>query len=184
MVSVLTQALQSNERAGAHWELSCEWVVTGADRDELEALLTLLNGTEHRLKLPMFDLSTGVKTNRGTWSGTPVVSGAGQTGYTLVGDGATASDANFAKMGDLFTFDNTLRMVTLDAASDGVGNFTLNLWPGIRTSPANNATIDASASIQGVYYLYSIADMPVSDELASGAALSRIAATFRDDVLA
>lgn len=178
MRSVLTGAIQTTERAGSRWALRVEWVVPGAERDALEALLTRLNGPEHRLRLPMFG-----QANRGTWSGTPLVNGGSQAGYELDIDGAGASVTNYARAGDLFTFDNCVRMVTADANSDGSGQVALPIWPPIRTSPADNTAIDHS-DVDGVYILVDFAELELEDVLASGELLSRIGATFEDDVLA
>jgi len=179
MRSPLTGAIQTAERAGARWQLRAEWVVTGAQRDALEALLTRLNGQEHRLRLPMFGQS-----NRGAWSGTPLVAGASQAGYSLNVDGASFSVTNWARAGDLFTFDNAVRMVTADVDSTGGGLVTLPLWPPIRTAPADNTALDFASTINGVYFLVDFAEIELDDVLASGELLSRVGATFEDDVLA
>lgn len=185
MVSVLSQALQSSARAGAHWQLRCEWIVRGAARDELEGLLTHLNGSEHRIKLPMFDWLTGTRTVRGSWSGSPAVDGASQTGRSLnVTNGVASAVTAWALPGDLFTFDNTVRMVTLPTDLNASGDGVLTFWPPVRTSPADAAAISTASNIEGVYYLAEPPEIPITDELANGDALSRIAAVFVDDVLA
>ncbi len=184
MVSQFTQALQSSERAGQHWRLECQWIVHGDDRENLEALLTRLNGTEHRVGLPMFDLLAGIKPQRGTFSGSPVVNGAGQSGYTLEVAGGANGDLNFALPGDFLQFDKAIRMVTERASTDGSGNATVSIWPPIRTSPADATPLKTETNIEGVYYLESMATVPLEDVLARGEVLSPIAATFVDDVLA
>lgn len=182
MISPFSQALQSSERAGQHWRLELEWLVYGEERDELEALMTRLNGTEHRIGLPMFDLLTGVKTNRGTFSGTPVINGAGQTGYEIQVAGGAENDPNFALPGDFLQFDSAIRMVTARAGTDGIGEATIPIWPPIRTSPANGTALKTSANVEGVYYVESIAPTPLEDVLARGEVLSPISAVFVDDV--
>lgn len=177
MQSPLTGAIQTASREGARWSLRCEWVVWGAQRAELEALLSRLNGMEHRLALPMFD-----QANRGTWSGTPVVDGAGQTGGTLNIRGGSGSETNYARAGDFFRYDNCVRMVMADADST-LGDATLEIWPPIRTSPADGASI-VHAAPEGVYIMRQLAEVPLEDVLASGEMLSRIEAVFEDDVLA
>ena len=176
--SPLTGAIQTAERAGGRWRLIIEWVVSGADRDALEGLLSRLNGMQHRLALPMFG-----HTVRGAWSGTPVVDGASQTGYSLNLRGGGLSVTNYARAGDFFSFDNCVRMVTADADTDGSGDVTLEIWPPIRTSPADATAVDITAP-EGVYMLREMAEVPVDDVLASGELLSRIECVFEDDVLA
>lgn len=179
MRSRLSGAIQTAERAGARWQLVCEWVVKGADRDALEGLLTRLNGLEHRIALPMFGA-----VNRGAWSGTPLVNGGSQAGYSINVDGAPASVTNYARAGDFFKFDNCIRMVTADANSDGSGLVTLPCWPPIRTAPADATAITHSSSIEGVYLMTEFAELELEDVLASGELISHIGATFEDDVLA
>lgn len=82
---------------------------------------------------------------RGSWAGTSLVNGGGQTGDTLNLKGFTPSQTNVAREGDylqLGTGSNSrLHKVVANANSDGSGNASLLIAPNIRTSPANNATI-------------------------------------------
>lgn len=181
MTSPLTGSVQTAERAGGRWLLKCAWVVAGGERNELESLLTRLNGIEHRLRLPMFDWA-----NRGAWDGgdTITVDGGSQTGYSINLNSDQVSIANYVRAGDFFRFDNCVRMATTDADTDGVGDFTIECWPPIRTSPANGAAVSRGATSTGVYIMRELAEIELEDVLASGEILSRIEATFEDDVLA
>jgi hypothetical protein len=82
---------------------------------------------------------------RGVGTGTPLVKGAGQTGLVLATDGWTAGQAGILKGGDYIQLGSgasaTLHMVVADAASDGSGNATLDIWPRLRTAPADNAPV-------------------------------------------
>jgi hypothetical protein len=82
---------------------------------------------------------------RGVGTGTPLVNGAGQTGQTLVTDGWTASQTGILKAGDLIQLGSGstayLHMILADANSDSGGNATLDIWPRLRASPSDNATI-------------------------------------------
>ena len=82
--------------------------------------------------------------------GTPVVKGASQTGSYLVIDGAPAGSAGYLLSGDYIQLGtgtaSRLHQVQEDAASDGSGNVTLNLWPDLRTSPADNAAVVVSSA--------------------------------------
>lgn len=87
-------------------------------------------------------------TARGVATGTPVVNGGGQTGYELVTDGWTPDTTGILKAGDYFqlgTGENSrLYKVLDDVDSDGSGNATFDIWPNLRSSPADNASIIVS----------------------------------------
>jgi hypothetical protein len=85
------------------------------------------------------------KVARGTPTGTPLVNGAGQTGGTLLLDGATPSVTGWLKAGDYIQLGSSsgsrLHKVLLSADSDGSGNVTLELWPHMRAAPAGDSTV-------------------------------------------
>lgn len=85
-------------------------------------------------------------TARGVATGTPLVNGADQTGYELITDGWTTGQTGILKAGDWIEVNGLLRMVVADSDSDGLGNATLDispgLWPG--QEPADNAAITVS----------------------------------------
>ena len=87
-------------------------------------------------------------TARGVATGSPVVNGASQTGYELVTDGWTADTTGILKAGDYIQLgtgsDSRLYKVLDDVDSDGSGNATLDLWPNLRSSPDDDATITVS----------------------------------------
>lgn len=88
--------------------------------------------------------------------GTPLVNGASQTGAALICDGAPLSATNYLKAGDYVQLgsgaSSKLHMVLEDVSSDGSGNFTLNLWPELRASPATNDALVVTGA-QGVFRL-------------------------------
>lgn len=88
---------------------------------------------------------------RGSAGGTPLVAGAGQTGQTLNIDGATAGQTGWLRAGDYIQLGAagtaTLHKVLADADSDGSGNVALDIWPGVRTSPADNAAVTVSNTV-------------------------------------
>jgi hypothetical protein len=90
--------------------------------------------------------------------GTPLVNGASQTGAALICDGAPNGATNYLKAGDYVQLGSgstaRLHMVLEDVTSDGSGNFTLNLWPKLRSSPDNDAAL-VVATAQGVFRLKS-----------------------------
>lgn len=95
-------------------------------------------------------------TPRGVATGTPLVKGAAQTGGTLDIDGATVSTTGWLKAGDYIQLGSagtaTLHKVLLDANSDASGNVTLDIWPYMRTAPADNAAVTVS-NCKGVFRL-------------------------------
>jgi len=91
-----------------------------------------------------------------THAASPLVNGADQTGATLAIDGVQASKAAVFKAGDYFQLGSgssaRLHMVTADATSNGSGEATLDIWPPLRASPADNAGLTI-ASPKGVFRL-------------------------------
>lgn len=79
---------------------------------------------------------------RGAAGGTPLVKGAAQSGYSLITDGWPNSTA-VLKAGDWIQAGGLLRMVVADATSNGSGEATLDISPGIGPgqAPADNAAI-------------------------------------------
>lgn len=181
----LTGAFTVDVRAGSRWEYQLTWINLAEDaRADLLGFMARLNGREHRVRLPMFN-----ETNRGAWNGTPRVDGGSQTGSSLSCDGAVANTINYAKRGDYFRFDNCIRQVTADADANATGDFTLEFWPPIRTSPANNELLAfTDGVITGIYALMDDLDADnYGDVIGAGGAIvnrSSIALSFEDDVLA
>jgi len=83
---------------------------------------------------------------RGSASGAPVVDGAGQSGRTLAARGWTASAAGVLLAGDWIEVESWLYKVLTDTHADGLGKATLDIWPRLRTQPADGATITTSAA--------------------------------------
>ena len=75
----------------------------------------------------------------------PFVNGAGQTGSELIIDGASPNEDGYLKAGDYIQLGSNssarLHKVLADVATDDDGNATIDIWPAIRTSPADNATV-------------------------------------------
>lgn len=92
---------------------------------------------------------------RGTWAGTPLVNGASQTGETLNVDGFSAGAT--ARRGDYITLGSggsaRLYKVLSDETAAG-GAMTLDLFPRLRESPADNAAV-ATSNTTGLFRLAS-----------------------------
>lgn len=113
------------------------------NREQIEdwsAFILKLNGKEGT-----FLLSDPSKaTPRGLATGTPLVKGAGQTGNSLITDGWTAGQTNILKTGDLIGIGQRMYTVLSNVNSNGSGEATFDIWPRLRSSPADNAPITTS----------------------------------------
>lgn len=125
-----------------------------ADAEQWVGFLLALNGREGTFAMgpPEYRAPRGVAT------GTPLVKGAGQSGRTLLTDGWTSGVAGILRAGDYFQLGSgasaRLHKVVQDAASNGSGDATLEIWPRLRAAPADNAPITVSAPV-GVWRLAS-----------------------------
>jgi hypothetical protein len=87
---------------------------------------------------------------RGTGSGTPLVDGAGQTGYGINLRGF--SGAGVLLPGDWLQIGYRLYRNLLVANADGGGHVSLSIWPQIRESPADGSTVVLN-NTQGIWRL-------------------------------
>lgn len=93
-------------------------------------------------------------TPRGTASssaGTPVVNGASQTGDTLNIDGVPASQTGYLKAGDYIQLGSaaTARIYKVldDADSNASGEVSLTIYPDLRSSPSDDATVIVTSAV-------------------------------------
>lgn len=94
------------------------------------------------------------KTARGSASvtpGTPLVKGAGQTGSSLIIDGLPISATGYLLPGDYIQLGSassaSLYKVLTQVDTNGSGEATLDIWPNLRTSPADNATVTVANTV-------------------------------------
>lgn len=96
------------------------------------------------------------KSPRGTWAGTPVVDGAGQSGQTVAMRGFSVGAS--VRAGDYFQHGTgsaaKLHRVTKDGTADGAGEIQMEIWPRLRISPSDGDTL-ITAVPQGVFRLAS-----------------------------
>ncbi len=89
-----------------------------------------------------------------TVPGTPLVDGAAQTGATLNVDGLPLSATGYLKAGDYIQIGTgataRLKKCLDDVDSDGSGLAAMNLWPPIRTAPADGSAVVVT-SAQGLF---------------------------------
>ena len=123
------------------FELSCP----PAKRDiaeEVIAFLLSLNGRQGSFLVPPPGYSAGA---RGALGGTPLVNGASQSGKTLATDGWTAGVANVLKAGDWIQLgsgaSSRLYKLVQAASADGSGQASLEIWPRLKETPADNDPI-------------------------------------------
>jgi hypothetical protein len=139
--SPLSGVEQALERPGARW--MAEYTLPPMTRAQAAGWVAFLAALRGRVgTFKGFDPDARVP--RGAATGTARVKGAGQTGTTLLTDGWTASVAGILKAGDYFTLtqpETRLYMVVGDAASDGAGEATLEIEPGLRASPTDDALL-------------------------------------------
>lgn len=149
--SPYTLTAQLQEHQGQMWIADVTLPpMARATAEAWRAWLLALNGPYGTFLLgdPLATLPRGIAT------GTPLVNGASQTGKTLVTDGWGASVTGILKAGDYIQLSNRLYMVTQDASSDGSGNATLDIFPRLRESPADNSAI-VTVSCKGLFRLSS-----------------------------
>jgi hypothetical protein len=151
--SPFTAAQQVYKYPGQFWEADIGLPpMKRADAEYWISFLLKLNGPFGTFLLG--DPNGG--TARGVATGTPVVKGGSQTGNELLTDGWTTSQTGILKAGDYIQLGSgaTARLYKIldDANSDGSGNATLTIWPSLRSSPSDNATITVS-NPKGVFRL-------------------------------
>jgi len=141
-MSPFTYQQQLFAHAGQRWECDVTLpAMARADAEQWVAFLVSLRG-----QFGTFTLGDPVGASpRGSAGGTPLVNGADQTGGTLSIDGCTASQTGWLKSGDYIQLGTagsaTLHKVLADADSNSSGEVDLDIWPYIRTAPADDATV-------------------------------------------
>lgn len=151
--SPFTHQRQVQVWPAAWWE--CDVTLPELQRDDAETWLGWLMS----LKGPAGTFTMGDPlgaTARGALGGTPLVKGGSQTGGLLAIDGASNNVTGWAKAGDWMQLGSgssaRLHKILADANSDGSGNVTLDIWPNLRASPADNDPV-TMASCVGVFSL-------------------------------
>ena len=126
---------------GERWEVNMTLPAQTHEKGrEWAAFLTKLRGRYGSFLMGDLTHSTPAG-SAGTTPGTPVVNGASQTGDALNIDGAPNSKTGYLKAGDYIGISNRLYMVLNDASSNATGQVSLDIWPALRSSPADNATV-------------------------------------------
>jgi len=139
----LSQQIQVHQ--GERWFVELEYPpMERAAGSDWEAFFAKLNGLEGTFLLPTY----GRKTPRGSVPGTPQVNGASQTGKSLLTKGWAATQTGILLPGDFIQIGTgataRLYMNLVSADSDGGGLSTLDIWPRLRESPADSATVTSN----------------------------------------
>jgi len=136
--SPLSNSIQVSELTGARWYATFNLPPMKKENSlEYIGFLQRLQGRVHSF----FGFDANHRSPSGTIAGsTLLVNGASQTGTSLTIDGAQAS-TTVLKAGDFFSVNSELKMVTVDATSDGAGDVTVNFVPSLRSSPSDDAVI-------------------------------------------
>lgn len=152
----LTQQLVRH--AGAQWKANIN--IPAVKREDAELWNSFMLRLRGRFGTFLLGDPNG-STPRGTASGTPGtprVNGASQTGNELDIDGLPLSANGYLKAGDYIQLGSgstsRLYKVLQDVNSNGSGEATLNLWPDLRTSPADNSIVIVS-NAKGVFRMSS-----------------------------
>jgi len=158
-IAVSTSPFSNKQQVVAHTGQQWEADVTlppmnRADAEQWVAFLVTLRGQLGTFL--MGDPSS--EAPRGSAGGTPLVQGTSQTGDVLIADGATANQTGWLKAGDYLQVgagaSSSLHKVLVDVDSDNGGNVTIDIWPSIKTAPADNSAIVVS-SAKGLFRLTS-----------------------------
>ena len=103
------------------------------------AFFLKLNGPEG-----VFFLSDTVGQNPTASRGTPLVSGASQTGKSIAYSGGALS-STIVTAGEWLSIGNRLHQATDDSTSDAYGNGTFKVWPEVQIAPPNAAPIEVDS---------------------------------------
>lgn len=153
MPSPFTFQGQVQEMGGDVWV--AQFAPYAANRDDAAAWVGFLGAIRGMVGTFLLGDPDGT-TPRGSVSGSPLVNGAGQTGRTLAVDGLGANKTGVFLAGDYIQLGSgstsRLHMITKDANSNASGQATLDIWPTLRESPADNTPITYT-NCKGVFML-------------------------------
>lgn len=153
-VSPYTGARQVVSSNRGWWEctMSLPPIVTTASIKPWRSFIAKSRGSANNFQVPVDP------TAQSSLSETPQVDGANQIGRTLNTDGWPASTTCLSA-GDFITIGNQLLQLTEDITSDSSGDASISFEPAIRTSPAD----DASIEFKNPFALMYLTEEPVLD---------------------
>lgn len=133
--------------------------ITDMMRDQADEWLGFLDALQGSRGTFLMGDPAGVKA-KGVATGVTRVRGAGQTGTTLLynTNPVVPTTPNWLRRGDWIQLgtgaSSRLYKVTQDSGTDASGFGMLEIWPALRTSPGNNATITRNNTV-GLFRLSS-----------------------------
>ena len=141
---------QVYKHQGQRWQAEVQLPsMTRAEAEEWFSFLVKLNGQYGTFLLG--DPHSAPRGSAATTPGTPVVNGASQTGGTLAIDGLPASATGYLKAGDYIQVGSgaaaKLHKVLNNVDSNASGEATLDIWPDLRSSPADDETVVISDAV-------------------------------------
>jgi hypothetical protein len=157
---------QARTRGAQRWAMRFSWtIINRAAFAPIYAFLFAQRGQADTFTLTV----PGHTAPQGTWLGTPVVNGAGQTGCTVSLRGLTASQAAAAKAGDILKFGHSkVYMVTADAASDGTGLATVAFQPQLIAAIGDGEALTTTSVPFTVAMASDNLDSPISPGIVYG----------------
>ncbi len=170
--SPFTGQTQVQVHQGRLWETSITYPrMVRADAELIIAFLAKLDGM--RGTFLMGDPAGGTPRGSAASSpGTPLVMGAGQTGSDLEFDGVPGGASSYLLPGDYIHLGSGtgthLHKVLDQVDADSTGVATMTLWPELRESPANGATIVVSSALGHFRLTENLSEFSINEALHYG----------------
>jgi len=146
---------QVQEHQGAWWEASFELpAMNRANAMIWQAWLRSLRGRVGTFVMPVARQGTP-RGSAGVTPGTPQVDGGSQTGLTLAIKTGLGTVSGYLLAGDWFSLGTGSSRRLHQVVSDvnlAAGKATMEIWPRLRSSPANNDTVYV-ANASGLFRL-------------------------------
>lgn len=156
--SPFTYKQQVLKHSGERWEADISLPpMNRADAEEWIAFLMSLGG-QYGTFLMGDPIGATPRGSASSTPGTPLVNGASQTGNILAIDGCPTSTVNYLRAGDYIQIGSAsstrLYKVLADVDTNSSGEASIDIWPSLRESPADNAAVTVS-SCKGLFRLAS-----------------------------
>jgi len=135
---------QARTRGAQRWEIKLTWPkLARAEFMPIYAFLIAQRGQADGFQATL----AGHSTPQGTWAGSPVVNGAGQSGRSVNLRGLSINQAAAARAGDLLKFagHSKVYMVTADAASNASGLAAVSIEPALIAAIADGEALVTSS---------------------------------------
>lgn len=162
--SRFTSQRQIHAHQGQFWEIEVDLAPhSPADAAAVTAWLSSLEGIVRTFYMgdPMRPTPLGTAASS---PGTPLIAGGSQTGQEIDGDSGPTSETGWLVAGDYVQIgtgtSSRLYKMLEDVSTDGSGDFTMSVWPQVRTAFSDNETI----AVSGAVGLFRLIEDPEWDE--------------------